>query len=180
MAELEVRGLKELEDTLNQLPAELQKKALATALRKAGKVIEDEAKMLAPRGSGELVNKIKTVVKVDVGKGGEATARIVSGSRKSHLIEFGTATHNLQVKKKRVMAAISAYAGGRGLKGNNQLGYIVFGTRAIHPGTKARPYMRPAFDSKSGESLKVFTEQLREAIIKVVRAAYKKRKVNAE
>jgi HK97 gp10 family phage protein len=163
VADIQVKGLKELADVLEQLPIELQKKALRPALREAGEIIGEEAKRLAPSESGELRGKIKVVVRVDPGIGGEAYASVRSGSRKSHLIEFGTAAHKIiaGVKKSAKKALASAEK--------------VFGKSVEHPGNRPQPFMRPAFDTKHKEALDKFTTRLREAIISTVKRAARKR-----
>lgn len=176
MADIEVKGLSELADILDQLPLELQKKAIRPALVAAAAPMEAEAKRLAPQVTGGLSRGIKTVVKVDPGIGGETYASIRSTSRISHLIEFGTALHKIATKTKKVMARLSASANGRGMKGKTTaLGYQVYGKEVEHPGTRPQPFLRPAFDTKHAESLRTFADKLRESIVSTVRRAAKRK-----
>ena len=181
--EIEVRGLRELGETLQKLPLELQRKALRPALRDAASIIEEEAKRRAPYREGELRSKIRTTIKVDPGIGGDCYAAVRSGSRKSHLIEFSTAAHKIIGRFKNAVRKLTKPEGKkrrwRNISEDQQRNILaskdkVFGASVQHPGTKARPFLRPAFDAKHREALDKFRTRLRESIISTVKSAAKK------
>jgi HK97 gp10 family phage protein len=57
--EVKIEGLKELDAALKALPVNLAKKHLRTALRAGAKIVQAEAKLLAPVESGALKKSIK-------------------------------------------------------------------------------------------------------------------------
>jgi HK97 gp10 family phage protein len=158
----EVKGLKELAEVLEELPLELQRKALRPALREAGEVIAEEARRQAPSKTGDLRKKIRLFLKVDPGIGGEAYVAVRSGSRISHLIEFGASAH-------KIIAGI-----GKSTKKALASAEKVFGKSVGHPGNRPKPFLRPAFDTKHREALDKFSTRLRESIISTVKRAAKK------
>lgn len=64
----------------------------------------------------------------------------------AHLVEFGTQAHSL------------------GAGSNIRKGLQFPG--AVHPGTQARPFLRPAFDSKESQILSIYRRQLWEGLIR--------------
>ena len=71
-----------------------------------------------------------------------------------HLIEGGTRGHTITLKKSRVMV---------GRKDG-----IFYGTRAEHPGTRARPWLNPALEDHKGPVVRRFGELIVEEINKAV------------
>lgn len=57
--EIKVSGLKEINKALHQLPIKLGKKVVVSALREGAKIIQKEARSLAPRRTGRLRRAIK-------------------------------------------------------------------------------------------------------------------------
>lgn len=51
----------------------------------------------------------------------------------AHLIEFGTRPHKIRIKRKKVLVIEGGMAG----------------KEVMHPGTRARPFMRPAFEAEA-------------------------------
>ena len=65
-------------------------------------------------------------------------------------IEYGTQPHVIQVISKKVLAS----------RRQN----IIFGTIVNHPGSKARPFMAPAFDENVDRIRQMFSEMLEEIV----------------
>lgn len=88
--------------------------------------IKAEMEMLVPVRTGRLRQSIHIEVKSD---------RVVIGPDTEYaaFVEFGTAPHEIRPKKGKVLAW-------RGPGG------MVYATKVNHPGTKAQPYVRPAFE----------------------------------
>ncbi len=98
----EVQGLSALQEQLVELGAELGRKALAQAARKAFKPVLENAKQLAPRDTGALAESLRLAVVKP--KGGDTVIAVgirvaaVKGAsrdamppaRRWHFIELGT------------------------------------------------------------------------------------------
>jgi HK97 gp10 family phage protein len=61
-----------------------------------------------------------------------------------HLVEFGSAPHTIKSKNKRVLSN----------------GTEVFGKVVKHPGTAAKPFMRPALDENADAIIKHFSKNI--------------------
>ena len=61
-------------------------------------------------------------------------------------VEFGTGPHEIVAKNKKVLA-------------NKKKG-IIFGKKVKHPGSKPRPYMRPAFENNRRRVAEFFIQNL--------------------
>ena len=138
MAEIEIKGLAELKKQLEGLPAKIEKNVTRGALRAGAKIMQKRAKDLCPVGkTGALKNSIK--IKTRVNKRGWIEVSVVAGDNKAyyvHMVEGGTIAHIIAPRK-----AKSLFLAG------------ILREIAHHPGAKASPFMRPAWDEKQRESL---------------------------
>lgn len=144
----DLKGAKELDNALAQLPQAVQKKVLERVLKKAALPIAVEAEHLAPRGDdvgphlnqsiaiSTKLNKSQARKKRESG-GTKFQANVFVGSRdpKAHLVELGTGA-----RYGREGAA--AYRG------------RYFGVM------KAQPFMRPAWDSKKLAALEIIRAEI--------------------
>ena len=131
---------------LDDVIAELKRRGLnvtaglETICRAGAQVVLDDAADRAPGSIGErllmkTVQKRKTAVTVAVGPGKRDLV--------ARLLEYGVGPHDIGAgskkrrrgKKRRVL-----YFDGR------------FATRVHHPGMRAQPYLRPAFDYNQGKA----------------------------
>lgn len=133
---VEVKGLKELEQKLAQLPAAVGYKALSGALMSAGNEIAKEAKRLAPKGSVEHYLGTKAKAK---GKKAEP------GNLRAHI-------RRTKVKETKYSAEVRIGWTSKAFYGQ----FVEFGT-ARQP---ARPFLRPAFEAKKEKALEVFKKRL--------------------
>jgi HK97 gp10 family phage protein len=125
------------------------KKTLRGSMRVGGRVIQADADARAPSSrSGK-----KAVLKVSSPKRGQVEARIQPSKRFWYLkfAETGTTRHEIKA------------GGGKPITFEGDTGLIRTGV-VSHPGAPARPWLRPAFDSKSGEAVDALGESLRGAV----------------
>lgn len=139
-----IKGGKELDEFLKSLPAKVEKNIMRSALRAGVNVLKDAAKQNVPVKSGDLRRSIK----VSTGsRGGIVTAKVQTNMWYAHFVEFGTAAHTIKAKGKGMLAFGGIFA------------------RAInHPGAKAKPFMRPALDSRTDAAIEAVTNRVRERL----------------
>jgi HK97 gp10 family phage protein len=135
MANIGLKGGKEIQDFLNTLAPKLEQNIMRGALRAGAKVILDEAKQNVPVSSGDLRDSLRVSTS---SKKGRVTASVKAGNKKvfySRFIEFGVAAHTITSKT----------------------GYLSFLGNAYksveHPGLQPKPFLRPALDSKANEAI---------------------------
>lgn len=136
MSDIQITGLVELNALLQTLPAKVEAKILRQGLRAGQKEILEAAKSRVPVASGALRASLK--IKTS-SKRGVVSARLVAGSKTAyyaHMVEFGTAQHFIKPKRAR-----SLFFAGLARK-------VV-----DHPGARAKPFLRPAFDEAQGKAL---------------------------
>lgn len=145
-------GGRELDRLLQTLPGKMQKNINRAALRAGAAVLLPEVRQNIPVASGNLRKTARISTRA---KGAEVSASVkVGGKHKgvdawyAFLVEFGTRRHKILPKK--------------------QGGVMQFGgikTRMVdHPGTAARPFMRPAVDAKFPEVIAAVTAKIRERL----------------
>ena len=157
MADIEIKGLKELYDQLQQLPVNIEKNVMRGALRASAKVIQAEAQRRAPEAPpssvaakkyGATPGELKRSIRVSVfAKAGTVMARIRAGNKKAFYarwVEFGTAPHEERPKNSK-----SLFLAG------------VFREQVNHPGAKMHPFMRPAFDGEWRSAVDAAAEYIR-------------------
>jgi HK97 gp10 family phage protein len=148
-----VKGLRELQAFLDQLPAKVEKNILRSALRQGANAIKAEAQQqLASNGNvktGELSKGLKVSTNA---KGGRVTASLKAKGKHGHIahwIEFGTRPHLIKGKNGQALA----FAGG------------IY--KAInHPGMRPRPFLRPALDGAAGMALVAVGEAIKKRLTK--------------
>lgn len=145
-----VHGGRELQDMLDTLPGKMQKNINRAGLRAGAAVLLAEVKQNIPVASGALRDSARVTSRA---RGAEVSASVKVGNRVAwyaHLVEFGTRPHVIKPKNPR---------------GTMQFGGIT--ARSVnHPGTRARPFMRPAADSKTPEALAAVAKKIRERLTK--------------
>ena len=146
MAEtVKIEGLKELANALRELPARIGKSALRGAVYAGAKVIKDEAKQRAPQYTGPVSEghpppgtlKRSIIIK-----------QIREKSSQSHQTFYVTVRKGKKYQK-------------QGKKGNlSQDAYyaswVEFGTAKM----SARPFLRPAFESRKSAAVEAIKSKL--------------------
>lgn len=149
MSETQIRGLKELQRALKELPKRVGNKVVRNATRAGAQVIRIEAqKNLASRAKASP-ESIKSVIEQVATKGRIRQGAIFHVGAKSsrfwlNILEQGAAPHVIRTKKKKVLSS----------------GMTVYGKRVNHPGIRPRPWLRPAFDAHQAEALGVIGKEL--------------------
>lgn len=163
--DLNIKGLKELDDALRTLPEKLHKNVMRAALRAGMKEFQAEILYRVPIGtpSGEGIRlyghyrgALRDSIKISTrSKRGIVTAKVTAGGKTkggadvfyAHFLEFGTAAHQI-----------------RGARG----GFLSFGggryRSVMHPGTKPQPFMRPALDAKAEAAVRAFASKVRSVL----------------
>jgi len=147
---VKVSGLSDLKKAMQTLPEKLERGHMRAAMRAGAVVIRDSAKSKVPVETGLLKAGIK--VKSRSSRKGIIKARVMTTGphqRIANLVEFGTKPHVIKPKAGKFL-----FFGGK--------------MRALvhHPGARKKPYMRPTFDEKGHESVKVVARALKERLMK--------------
>lgn len=128
-------------------------------------MIEQEAKALVPVEEGDLRDSIR--VTSGVKKAGRVFAHVVAGGLKrgqawyAHLVEFGTRPHYILADRGSGRDPRSLNTINRAIrKGMLKIGQV-FRKAVVHPGAKAKPFMRPAFDNKAQAAVEAISEFIR-------------------
>lgn len=140
----QLRGGKELQDLLSQLPAKIEANVVRGGLRKGAVVLRDAIREAAPKDSGDLAASVRVSVRL---RNGTVVATVKTGNKKAwyaHLVEYGTAAHE-----------IHAAEGGRLAIGGALLTFV------NHPGARAHPFVRPALDSHQQIALDAAMDYMR-------------------
>ena len=158
---MKIEGLEELRKALRLLPEELQKKALGDAVAKGASVIRDEAKRLAPvlKTPDERRTRglLKRMIRSTRGKrnGSEAAAFV----KVRRLV--GKALGKAKAKTKKSGAELDPF----------YWAFIEFGTSK----RAARPFLRPAFDTKKESAAQQIKKALAEGLAKAAAKVHGRR-----
>jgi HK97 gp10 family phage protein len=146
----QVKGLAELQAALDQLPAKIEANIMRGAMRQGAKVLLAEAKGTAAFAddTGALRASLRITTSV---RRGTVTAAVKAGPTKAdkrpwyaRLVEYGTKPHTIRAKPGSVLQFLGIGA-----------------TVVNHPGAKARPYLRPALDARSGDAVQAVAAYIR-------------------
>ena len=173
MATTGVSGLRELDQMLKQLPANIETNVLRGALRAGQKVFADAAKSnLRSNGSvdtGELEKSVRVRFKRKSERFGWVRSYVMAGNSKAyyaHWVEYGTATY---------------YSGsGRTVGKPYEITPKVAGSLLLggmlresvtHPGIQPKPFMRPAVDENYGTAIDAVVQYMQKRIPKEMKKA---------
>ena len=133
MSEQHVKGLRELNEFLQQLPVKIERNVLRGALRSGMKVVLPLSPSKIHSVSGELAKGLKIGTRA---RGGKVTSNLkATGPHRSiaHLVEYGTKAHTITPKSEKGWLSF--------------LG--VFAKKIEHPGARSKPFLRPALDAQA-------------------------------
>ena len=153
---VDILGGKALAKMLSELPLKIERNIMRSALRAGASVIAAEARRNVPTDTLELKRSIRTSSNA---KRGVVEANAVVGNRKTKkgwyatFVEFGTAPHLIRAGKNK--PALS-------FRDRNGIWHRVL--EVNHTGAQAKPFMRPAFDSKGEEAVKAVADKIRERL----------------
>ena len=153
---VDILGGKALAKALSELPLKIERNIMRSALRAGASVIAAEARRNVPTDTQELKRSIRTSSN---SKRGMVEANAVVGNRKTKkgwyatFVEFGTAPHLIRAGKNKPVLSFRDRNGvwHRALEVN-------------HTGAQAKPFMRPAFDTKGDEAVKAVADKIRERL----------------
>jgi len=144
-----VKGLSELQAFLTALPAKMEANIMRSALRQGANVVKDEAKAKAPVATGLLRDGLKVSTR---SRRGVVTASVKATGKHAYIarwIEYGTAAHEIGTKD-----GGSLFFGG------------IFAEKVQHPGSRPKPFMRPALEGKSQDALIAVGEAIKKRLTK--------------
>ena len=175
---IRIEGLAELNDRLAQLPERIAKKIVAAGLRTGARVILRQAKLNAKRtgGSGTLYRAVTLardrkstsatpMYSIYTRRGRSYQANMRQGRQGSNrrrnrnnmdgfygpFVEFGTRPHQIKARPGKALAFQGA-------------GGMVFRRSVNHPGSRPRPYLGTAYQSKKIEALEAVKNYVRQRI----------------
>lgn len=148
-----IKGGPELQKILDELPVRMERNFLRAGLRAGGAVVRDEARKNINNVTGALSKSVRVSTR---SRGGQVKAIVRAGNKEAfyaHMVEFGTAPHMLNKgvdNKSKVL---------------NIAGNLV-GGKVMHPGAKAKPFLRPAVDENQSQIVKAVGERIKARIAK--------------
>lgn len=166
MIKVKITGLKNLEKNLKKLELKQAKNVLRASIRAGGRVVVKAARNNLP-GNYIVLRKSLTVkvkrqrspvfIVAQVGTTTGKNARY--DGYYANMVEFGTDPHVIPRKRGSKSSKVNKI-----LKFNDN----VYRTSINHPGTPARPFLRPAFDNNIRQIEKAFAAKMWEGIKKVL------------
>lgn len=161
-----ISGLKELDNMLKQLPANIEKNVLKGALRAGQKVLADAVKMNLRQngsvGTGELEKSVRVRFKRKSEKFGWVRSYVMVGNTKAyygHWLEYGTATYYSGSGR----TVGNAYSITPKVAGSLFVGGLLRDS-VMHPGIQPKPFVRPAVDSHTDAALDQVVQYMRKRI----------------
>jgi len=151
---LKLTGLREMENVLRQIPAEMSVKIVTAALKKSAVPILDEARSLAP-----------------LGKESKGRTRVRNNKKGNTVVsDYGKLKTSLKIinitKYRPGYSATVAVSVGKAFWGM----FLEFGTKYMGK----KPFMRPAFESKKAAAVSLLAMNLRKELDKSVKRHAKK------
>lgn len=150
---VEIKGLSELQEKMEELPAKVAKRGLRAALRAGAKVIVAAMVAMAPKDTGFLSEHFGT--KISIRRGDELAGSAFIGPQ-GHVDypRYDSGAYNIHRRAGKVLKAgrIAVATIAR---------FLEFGTRKM---TK-KPFMTQAFDSHKQEALEAITSELKDALL---------------
>ena len=155
MSSTHIKGLAELQRALDTLPAKIEANVMRAAMRAGAKVIAKEAAANVNSVSGALAASVRFGARPNA-KEGKLLGYVRAGGKAkkgkaaafyAHMVEFGTAAHVIKARSPNRMLALGV-------------------AKVMHPGSKKRPFMRPALDTHAVAALEVMREHIRKTLSK--------------
>lgn len=157
MAEVSIKGGADLAKALAEFPVKLEAQVMQSALRGGANLIAERARSLVPVATRELRKSIRVRARKNK-RTGYVNVYIGAGGRRkgdpfyAHLVEFGTAPHEIRPKGKKSLLVAG-----------------VLREVVQHPGATPRPFLRPAFDSESTRAIDEIGKRVGQGIKRIVR-----------
>lgn len=168
-----VKGLAELDRYLSALPRNLQTGAYRSGLTAAARVIRDEARLRVPKRTGKLARAIRSGSARKNQDGSFSIQVSVSGNNHAFLglfHEYGVAAHYITAgsytvggqagSARKLTQAVRREGSSDVATQHLKIGNQIVSGAVLHPGHAARPFMRPALDTKGQEAVLAFRDQI--------------------
>lgn len=168
MAEFQhIKGGAELQKFLDTFTVKVERNILRGSLRAGATVFKGAAVSGVPVGPtssenakiyGGYMGALRDSIRVSArARGGRVTASVIAGGKLkngadvyyAHFVEYGTRPHTITAANRKGLSF-----GG------------MFFQSVEHPGAKAKPFMRRAFDTSSSAAIAAVAKKLRERITK--------------
>jgi HK97 gp10 family phage protein len=154
MMTVDIKGLKELQNALNQLPLKIQGRPVRSAVNAAAKIVMDDARRRVPVETGQL-------------------RKAIYRGRSRSMSSKGREVYVVSVRKGKAKYANTAQNRRRNRVGKTYQTrgeayywrFLEFGTAKM----PARPFLRPAFESQKQNAAMVMKQKLLEAIDKAAK-----------
>lgn len=169
VATMTVSGLADLEAALLELGNAVAGQALYNALMQAAIPIQDTAIAMAPQAAKPHYRYKRKGKRISRRGGGQQAA---SQTVEKVLVQPGNLRKNI-ARKRLKGRKYAELTGGEAYVGVSWQGDAYYG-RFLEFGTAnmaARPFLRPAFDARSGEALGIFIDRLQQNIERARRRA---------
>lgn len=159
MADIHIEGLDDVLAALKALPDSITKNAAPFAMRKGANVIAKEAKARAPNRTGNLQKRIAVRKRKRRGPG-------IALAYSVGVLGGASATYgNTKTNRRKGLVGKKYETGGTAFYWR----FLEFGTEKL----AAKPFLRPAFDSKAEEAVKAISDGFRTGLARAVAKAMK-------
>lgn len=159
----DLKGLGDIVAALRAIPEELRKNGgpVNSGMRKAARIVRDEARRLAPKKSGLMAESIIAVRDPNPRRTPGASERYVIGVKGGGKAKYANNSKNRRARK----------AGAEYEKQGNAyyFRFVEFGTEK----QPAQPFLRPAIQTKAGEAIEAAAEAIDKGITRAARKARK-------
>lgn len=175
MSDQVIKGGKELDAFLRSLPVKVERNIMRAALRAGAAVLREEAKANVPVDSGDLRRSIRVTTSFKKGIVRAAVKTDPTIAFYAQMVEYGTKPHLIKVQdserpinyrltsKRGKLTYMSMTTVNRNVL---RIGSTFVGPVVSHPGSKPTPFLRPAFDTKSGAAIAAVAAKIRERLTK--------------
>jgi len=123
---VDVRNAEAVKDALETIKRRMRE-AILKGLKESAEIVRDEAKILVPIRTGKTRQSIESWVSRK-----KMIGYVGSSWYIARFLEDGTKAHEIRIKSKKVLSD----------------GSTIYGKTVSHPGTRPRPYLRPAVEKK--------------------------------
>lgn len=175
-SQVSIKGLKELDDLLKTLPANIQKNVMRGAMRSGLGEIRDIAKNILSSDGHVATGNLRKSIRVSFARKSEKygwmRGYVKAGDDKawySHIIEFGSGSYYAGNKSQSKRAPYE-------IKPKNRKSLFFAGLMkevVVHPGVRPSPFMRPALDSGSNRAIEAFAAYVAKRLPKEIQKAKK-------
>jgi HK97 gp10 family phage protein len=149
--EVEIKGLDELEKTLEEMPYKIAKRGLRQSLRAGADVLRNEIIALAPKDTGFMSEHFGTKIKVQ--RGELAATAYIGPQGKVDYPAFMSGAYRIVRSAKGKAKKVGRVAVATVVR------FLEFGTSKM----AKKPFMTAAFDSRHQDILNAIVEKLRDA-----------------